>query len=153
MSLDEADKTLLGLLQHDAELTYKQLGAKLNRSETAVRARIKKLKDQGYIKKYTVLVDPAKIGSGLIAYTQVTIIKHDRQSLLDFQQQVILLPEVMECYHMNGTYDFLLRIAIKDMDEYSNVLMAKLSQLSGVAHMITFFVMKELKYDTSYNLR
>jgi Lrp/AsnC family leucine-responsive transcriptional regulator len=150
--LDDIDRKILDLLQKDAEMTHKQIAALLNRSITPIRGRIKKLKESGYIRRFTVLVDPEKIGKGLIAYTQVTITKHTQRSLLDFQAQVVQLPEVMECYHMNGTYDFLLRIVIKDMHEYSTVLMAKLSQLTGVVTMHTFFVMAELKYETAYKL-
>jgi Lrp/AsnC family leucine-responsive transcriptional regulator len=150
--LDAIDRKILALLQKDAELTDKEIGDKMSRSITAVRARIKRLKDDGYIRKYTVLLDPAKIGRGLLAYTQITLTKHSQKGLTEFQQQVVLLPEVTECYHMNGTYDFLLRIAIRDMEEYNRVLMVKLSKLKNVRTMHTFFVMSELKYETAYEL-
>jgi len=150
--LDDIDKRILALLQKDAEMTDKEIGDKLSRSITAIRSRIKRLKDEGFIRRYTVLLDPAKIGRGLLAYTQITLSKHSQKGLTDFQQQVVLLPEVTECYHMNGTYDFLLRIAIKDMEEYNRVLMAKLSKLKNVRTMHTFFVMSELKYETAYAL-
>jgi Lrp/AsnC family leucine-responsive transcriptional regulator len=150
--LDAIDRKLLELLQRDAEMTHKQLGAILNRSATPIRERIKRLKQHGFIRKFTALLDPKMIGRDLIAYTQVTIGKHKQRSLIDFQQQVVLLPEVMECYHMNGHYDFLLRIALKDISEYNTVLMAKLSALKGVETMHTFFVLSELKYETGYNL-
>lgn len=150
--LDQIDKKILELLQKDAELTHKEIANKLNRSITPIRARINRLKTEGYIKRYTVLLDGEKINKSLIAYTQVSLKKHTQKSLSEFGQQASALPEVMECYHMSGTYDFLLRIAIKDMHEYSSVLLAKLSLINNIATMNTFFVISELKYDTGFNL-
>jgi len=150
--LDEIDRKLLQLLQQDAELTHKQLGLLLNRSATPVRERIKRLKKDGFIKKFTTLLDPKMVGRGLTAYTQITIGKHKQRALIDFQKQVVALPEVMECYHMNGHYDFLLRIALRDIAEYNTILMGKLSALKGVETMHTFFVLSELKYETGYTL-
>ena len=150
--LDDIDKRILDLLQKDAEMTHKEIADRLNRSITPIRARINSLKEDGYIKQYTVLLDAEKIDRGLIAYTQVILKKHTQKSLSEFSRQVGLLPEVMECYHMSGTYDFLLRIAIKDMHEYSSVLLAKLALINNVANLNTFFVISEVKYETGFNL-
>jgi Lrp/AsnC family leucine-responsive transcriptional regulator len=88
----------------------------------------------------------------LVAYTQVQVKEHSQVVLLAFQKLVIELPEVMECYHMTGAFDFLLRIAIKDMNEYNELLMNKLSKLPDVGTMQSFFVMSEAKNETAYIL-
>ena len=153
--LDETDFGLLDLLQKDALLSHKELAHRLHKSITPIHLRIKKLMEEGYIKRFAAIIDPKKIGRGLIAYTQVQVKQHSQETLLNFQQEVVKLSEVMECYHMTGNFDFLLKIAIRDMDEYNHVLMKKLSQLPDVGNMQSFFVMSEAKNGTAYpiNLR
>lgn len=150
--LDAIDLRILELLQQDSNLSVKEVAGKLRMTTTPVHLRIKRLWDEGYIRRYTALLDPAKVGLELIAYTQVTLKEHTQEALLAFQSQVVKLTEVMECYHMNGNFDFLLRIAISDMKAYSEVLMAKLSKLPDVGTMNTYFVMSEVKYETAYTL-
>jgi Lrp/AsnC family leucine-responsive transcriptional regulator len=150
--LDNTDIGILELLQQDGRLTHKELAHRLNKSVTPIHIRVKRLQDEGYIKRYTVIVDPKKIGRNLIAYTQVQLKEHSQKALVSFQQEVIKLAEVMECYHMTGAFDFLLRIAISDMNEYNQLLMEKLSKLPDVGVMQSFFVMSEAKHETAYEI-
>jgi Lrp/AsnC family leucine-responsive transcriptional regulator len=148
--LDAIDLGILYLLEKDSRTAHKEIAYAFNKSVTAIHVRIKRLQDEGYIKKYTVIVDHKKVGRGLIAYTQVQITQHSHSSLYDFQREVVKLKEVMECSHMTGAFDFLLKIAIRDMDEYNALLMNKLSKLPDVAKMESFFVMSEAKRETGY---
>jgi DNA-binding Lrp family transcriptional regulator len=148
--LDDIDLGILSLLEKDSRTAHKEIAYAFNKSVTAIHVRIKRLLDEGYIKKYTVIVDHKKVGRGLIAYTQVQITQHSHSSLYDFQREVIKLKEVMECSHMTGAFDFLLKIAIRDMEEYNVLLMNKLSKLPDVAKMESFFVMSEAKHETGY---
>ncbi|MGZ3812090.1 MAG: Lrp/AsnC family transcriptional regulator [Mucilaginibacter sp.] len=150
--LDAVDMGILALLEKDSRITHKEIAHSLNKSVTPIHVRIRRLQEEGYIRKYTVIVDHKKVGRGLIAYTQVQITQHSHTSLFDFQKEVIKLPEVMECCHMAGAFDFLLRIAIRDMDEYNALLMNKLSKLPDVGKMESFFVMSEAKRETGYVL-
>jgi Lrp/AsnC family leucine-responsive transcriptional regulator len=150
--LDQTDMGILQLLQQDARLTHKELAHRLHKSVTPIHIRVRRLQEQGYIKRYTAILDAAKIGRGMIAYTQVQIKEHSQERLMAFQQEVVKINEVMECYHMTGAFDFLLRIAISDMNEYNDVLMNKLSKLPDVGMMQSFFVMSETKNETSYVL-
>jgi len=150
--LDEIDRKILQLLQNDARLSTKQLALQLHRSLTPIHVRVRRLQEEGYIKRYTVILDPKKIGLQLIAYTQVQLKEHSQNALLAFQHEVVKLSEVMECHHMTGAFDFLLRIAIRDMNEYNYLLMNKLSKLPDVGTMQSFFVMSEAKHETAYVL-
>ena len=147
---DETDYGILTLLQADARLTHKEIAHRLHKTVTPIHVRVRRLQDEGYIRKYTALVDPRKVGRGLIGYIQVQLVKHSEESLTTFKQEAVKLAEVMECYHMTGAFDFLLRIAIRDMDEYNRLLMKKLANLPGVGMMQSFFVMSEAKYETAY---
>lgn len=148
--LDKTDIEILKHLQKDAYISHKALAAKLHKSVTPIHIRIKRLEDEGYLKGYVALVDHTKIGRSLIAYTQVQLKVHSQDALKSFKDEVIELTEVMECYHMTGAFDFLLRIAIADMSEYNHLLMEKLSKLPDVGTMQSFFVMSEDKHETAY---
>ena len=150
--LDEIDLGILKLLQEDARLTHKEIAHRLHKTITPIHIRVRRLYDEGYIKRYTAILDAKKIGKGLIAYTQVQIKQHTQESLMSFEKEVIKLKEVMECHHMAGEYDFLLRIAIRDMDEYHKLVMTKLSKLPDVGTMNSVFVMSEAKNETGYEL-
>lgn len=118
--------------------------------QNPVYIRVKRLEEEGFIRRHAAIVDPKKIGRGLIAYTQVHVDKHTQENLKAFQQEVAKVSEVMECYHLTGPFDFLLRIAVRDMDEYNDVLMKKLSNLPHVSNMQSLFVMSETKHETAY---
>jgi DNA-binding Lrp family transcriptional regulator len=152
IKLDPTDIGILRLLQQDARLSHKEIGACLHKTITPIHARIKRLEEEGYIKRYAAIVNPKKIGRKLIAYTQVQLKQHAQESLLAFQDEVIKFGEVMECYHMTGAFDFLLRIAIADMEEYNQLVMNKLSKLPDVGMMQSFFVMSEAKNETAFDL-
>ena len=149
--LDQTDIGILELLQKDARLTHKEIAHRLHKTVTPIHLRVRKLQEEGFIKRYAAIIDPKKIGRGLIAYTQVQVKQHSQESLMAFQTEVVKLNEVMECYHMTGAFDFLLRIAIADMDEYNQVLMKKLSRLPDVGNLQSLFVMSEAKNETAYS--
>jgi len=149
-NLDKTDIGILRLLEQDGNLSHKEIAYRLHKTVTPIHARIKRLREDGYIKRYTIIVDHKKVNRGLIAYTQVQLKQHSQESLIAFMSEVVKLTEVMECYHMTGPFDFLLRIAIKDIDEYNRVLIDKLSKLPDVGNMQSLFVMSEAKHETAY---
>lgn len=148
--IDKLDREILQLLEQDSRLSNKQLALRLHRSLTPVRVRVRRLQQEGFIRRYTAILDPKRIGLQLIAYTHVQLKEHSQKSLLTFSSEVVKLNEVMECYHMTGAFDFLLRIAIRDMNEYNELVMNKLSKLPDVGTMQSFFVMSEAKYETAF---
>jgi len=150
--LDATDLKILKLLQEDASLTNKELSGKLNKSIAAVHERIRKLKEQGYIKKIVAILDRKKINRNLIAFSQVLLNDHTAKTLNDFEQEVSKFPEVMECLQMTGANDFLLRIATSDMDAYHLFLRNKLSTLPNITTVQSFFVLSEPKSETAYPL-
>jgi len=150
--LDDIDKGILRLLQEDSRMSNKQLARRLHRTLSPIQVRVRRLQQEGFIKRNTVLLDRSKVGMRLIVYTHIKLKEHTQDSLLRFPAEAIKLHEVMECYHMSGDFDFLLRIVIKDMEEYNHLLKKKLSKLPDVATMESFFVLSEEKYETSYQL-
>jgi Lrp/AsnC family leucine-responsive transcriptional regulator len=97
-----------------------------------------------------VVLDPKMIERGLMAFTHVQLKDHSQECLLSFEKEIILSPEVLECYHMSGVYDFILRVAVKDLDSYHDFLMNKLFGLMSVGNVQSTFVMKEAKTETAF---
>jgi Lrp/AsnC family transcriptional regulator, leucine-responsive regulatory protein len=149
--LDTTDLEILKILQKDASLTNKEISFKLHKSIATVHERIKRLREQGYIKRVVAILDRKKIDKSLIAFSQVLLNDHTADTLNTFEREVIKFPEVMECFQMTGTFDFILRIATSDMDEYHHFY-RKLGTLPKITSVQSFFVLSETKSDTAYPL-
>src|SRR5690606_24055560 len=150
MELDLIDIKLLRLLQKDASLSNKELSYSLNKSIAAVHERVKKLKANGYIKRTVAILDRKKIGMDLISFSQVFLKAHTAEVLNEFENEVTKFAEVMECYQMAGSYNFMLRLATKDVEDYHRFLRYKLAVLPQVNTVQTYFVLSEAKSETAY---
>ena len=152
LKLDATDKKLLTLLQSDAKLTTKQLAHHLGLTLTPVFERIKRLEKQGAISKYVAILDKEKIGRKLIAFCNVSIKEHSREFIHNFESQIVNFPEVMECYHIAGMYDYMLKINTRDMDTYHDFIYNKLATIENIGNVRSSFVMNELKNSTAHQL-
>jgi len=150
--LDKIDRRILNLLQHDAQLPHKAIARQVGMSPNSVNVRIKRLAAEGYVRKYVVLLDHKKVNRSLLAYTQVQVKPHTEENLSAFLTEAVKLDEVMECSHLTGKFDFLLKIAVKDMDEYNELLRHKLAKLPKVDNMESLFVMSQAKCETAFKL-
>jgi len=148
--LDVTDKQILRILQIDAGITHKQLSDQLFKSVATINERIRRLKKLGYIKRTVVILDRRKIECSLIAYSQVLLNDHAAETLRGFEDEVIKFPEVMECLQMTGSFDFVLKIATRDMDAYHDFYRQKLATLPNITTVQSFFVLSEAKSDTAY---
>lgn len=143
--LDETDKKILNLLQNDASLTNKQIAAELNLTVTPIFERIKKLRKNGFIKGTHASIDRRLVGKPLMAFCEVSVSNHKQEYLQKFEKEVLNLPEVIECYHVSGRNDYVLKIVENNMDDYRDFLVNKLAKIEGVSNVNSSFVMKELK--------
>lgn len=148
--LDDVDQKILSLLQADGSTTHKEIAYKLHKSVATIHERTRRLKEEGYIRRIVAILDPKKIRKGLIAFSHVLLNDHTSATLTAFEREVIKFPEVMECFQMTGTFDFLLRIATNDMDEYQQFYRTKLANLPNITTVQSFFVLSEIKSDTAY---
>jgi DNA-binding Lrp family transcriptional regulator len=148
--LDATDTAILKLLQKDALLTNKEIAHKIHKSIATVHERIRRLKEQGYIKRVVAILDRKKINRSLLAFSQVLLNDHAADTLTNFEKEVARFPEVMECFQMTGTFDFVLRIATSDMDAYHDFYRNKLATLPNITTVQSFFVLSETKSDTAY---
>lgn len=150
--MDSIDKKLLKLLQTDSKKTTKELSVKLNLSVTAVYERIKKLEREGIIQKYVALINRAKVGKSFIVFCHIKLIQHTREFLTKFESQVVKLSEILECHHVSGDYDYILKIAVRDMEEYREFLVTKLTTLEHIGSTHSTFMISEVKSTTVIEL-
>lgn len=149
---DAIDKRIIQLLQQDGKMKIKEIAAQLNMTNTPVFDRIKRLEREGYILGYTALVAKEKLGFKLIAFCSVTLEQHHEDFIQQFVKDVQLLPEVIECYHVAGIFDYLLKIYIKDMADYQQFITQKLASLPNIGRVQSSFVMTEIKHETALPL-
>lgn len=150
MNFDASDLKLLTLLQQDSSQTTKALSLHLNLSVTAVYERIKKLEREGVISKYVALVDRKKIGKGFVVFCHIKLLQHSREFLTRFESEVITLNEVLECYHVSGDYDYILKVCVENMEAYREFMVTKLTTLQHIGSTHSTFMISEVKYSTAY---
>lgn len=148
--MDTIDKNLLQLLQEDTKKTTKELSLKLNLSVTAVYERIKKLEREGIIGKYVALLNRNKIDKGFVVFCHIKLIQHSKDFLTKFESEVVKLDEVLECFHVSGDYDYILKICVKDMEEYREFMVTKLTTLNHIGSTHSTFMIGQVKNSTAF---
>jgi len=150
--MDSTDKKLLQLLQNDTKKTTKELSLKLNLSVTAVYERIKKLEREGVIEKYVALLNRNKIDKGFVVFCHIKLIQHSKDFLTKFESEVVKLDEVLECFHVSGDYDYILKICIKDMEAYREFMVTKLTTLNHIGSTHSTFMIGQVKNTTVFTV-
>jgi len=152
MNLDRIDKQLLNYLQEDCKQTNKELSSKLNLSVTAVYERIKKLEREGVIKQHVSLLNKEKVNRGFLVFCQIKLVQHAKEYLTKFEKEVKQLDEVLECFHVSGDYDYLLKVVVKDMPHFRSFMVTKLTTLKHIGSTHTSFTISEVKNTTAIPL-
>ena len=150
--MDAIDKKLLQLLQADTKKTTKELSLKLNLSVTAVYERIKKLEREGIIANYVALLNRNFIQKGFVVFCHIKLIQHAKDFLTTFESEIVQLDEVLECFHVSGDYDYILKICVKDMEEYREFMVTKLTTLQHIGSTHSTFMIGEVKNTTAFKL-
>ena len=143
--LDEIDLKLLKLLANDSSRTIKELATEVNLSASPVVARVKRLENDGYIKKYIALLDPEKFNQGFIVFCHIKLKQHDRKIGHSFVADILKIDEVVECYNISGDYDFFLKVFARDMKHYQDFVFNKLGSVESIGSTHSTFVMSEIK--------
>lgn len=149
MNFDEIDKKLLSFLQEDCKQTSKELSYKLGLSVTAIYERVRKLESSGVISKYVAILDKQKIDRNFIVLCHIKLTQHKKEYILQFEKEVMNLEEVTECFHVSGDYDYIIKIGVKDMDDYRNFMLTKLTALQHIASTHSSFMISEVKNTTA----
>ncbi|MFV0540164.1 MAG: Lrp/AsnC family transcriptional regulator [Aestuariibaculum sp.] len=148
--LDKTDLTILRILQDDSKKTTKEIASELNLTISPVYERIKRLENDGYIKKYVALLDKKQLDYPVTAICMVSLRYHNEGFIDKFEEQIKQLPEVQECYHMAGKVDFFLKINMKSLNHYHDFVRIKLSNISNIGILESYFVLKDIKHSTAF---
>jgi Lrp/AsnC family transcriptional regulator, leucine-responsive regulatory protein len=141
--VDSIDQQLVGFLMQNGRITLKDLNEKLGLSSPAIAERVKRLEEQNVIKGYAAIVDPEKIGLDMMAYISVSLEKAESRSL--FLDKINEIKEVLECHHIAGDYDYLLKVRCKNTKDLDRVISLEIKGIGGVLKTNTLIVMNTLK--------
>ena len=150
--LDELDKAILQALQTDGRISNADLARQINLSPPAVHARIRRLEKQGYIRQYTALLDPEKAGYDMTCFVQMSLQVHQHQQVEAIRLAIQQMPEVLECYHLTGEFDYLMKIVVHNRQDLERFVMQRLTVLPGVARVQTGIVLSAVKSTTNIPL-
>ena len=147
--LDETDQQILRILQENARLSNIQIGEKVAKSQGSVNMRLKRLHEEGYILKIVAILDHSKVERNLMAITNLKLHDHSRKALKHFENEVTKLPEVLECLHVTGEYDFMLKVIVKDIAAYQQFLENNVFENVPMAGVQSSIVLKQAKMGTA----
>ena len=150
--IDEIDVKLLKVLQRNAKIGTKELCDLLNLSKTPVYERIHRLEKEGIISGYSAVIDNSKVGLPLVVFCNVSLTAHDDEHIQRFRKDIAEIDEIMECYCTGGLYDFLLKVVLKDIEQYNKFVFERLTKVHGIAKMQSSFVLGEIKKTTELNI-
>lgn len=146
--LDGVDRKILKLLQADARVPNTRLAEEVGLSPSPCLRRVKLLEEAGIISRYVALLNPGLIGLGMTIFVRVTLERQDQESVERFAAQMQNLPQVVEAHLMAGTYDYLLRVVVSDLEDYRHVHMGVLAGIPGVRNVVTEIPLQTMKQTT-----
>lgn len=150
--LDPTDKRILNRLQKNSSRSIKEIADDVGLSVSPTYERIKRLEKTGVITNYVALLDKTKIDRELVAICNARLKEHSDGMLSKFEKAIMKFDEVMEVMCLSGTVDYSMKVVTKDMKSYQQFVMEKLSALDNIANVQSYFVMKEVKYETAFKL-
>ena len=145
ISLDEKDLEILRILQQDAKLTVREIGDRISLSATPTHERIKRLENEGVIRKYVAVLNPKRIRKSILVICLVSLKSHDKKGAKKFIHAIHEFPEVIECYNISGDSDFMLKVVSESMESFHRFYVNKLSEVKGIRQTKSSFVMDVIK--------
>lgn len=145
--LDKVDLQILRTLQQNARLTVKELAARVSLSSTPVFERLKRLETGGYIKRYMAVLDAEKLNQGFVVFCNVKMSSMSRDIASKFAERMRQTPEVVECYNISGSFDYLLKIHAPNMKYYQEFILNILGTVEHLGSLESVFVMDVVKQE------
>lgn len=151
-SLDKIDRNILNTLQNNGRISFTDLGQEVGLSTSPCLERVKKLEQEGYIRGYQAILNPALLGADLLVYVEVALNYTTPDIFKEFREHIGRFDQIQECHLVSGDFDYLLKIRIDDMSHYRKLLEDILHQLPGVRDTKSYIVMEEIKESAKINL-
>jgi Lrp/AsnC family leucine-responsive transcriptional regulator len=153
MTIDEIDVKILNELQGNARISIATLARKVSLTATPCARRVQQLEEAGYIKGYPTLLDQALLGLPVNAFAEVRLTREGKAEVASFESAVHQFPEIIECWAMSGSYDYLLRVVASDLDAYNRFLRNELLSLGCIDHVETGFALARVVDRTTLPLK
>lgn len=148
--LDRVDRQILGELQQDGRLAVVELAERVGLSPSPCLRRLRRLEHEGVIRGYGARVDPQKLDLDIVAYIEVNLDQRSEADTEMFRKAVQGEPAIIECYALTGRFDYLLKVAVRDLEEFSELTMQKLLRFPGVQSLTSGMILKVLKEPMGY---
>ena len=145
LKLDRIDHNILEILQSRGKITNAQLSKEVGLSPAPTLERVKKLETSGIIESYHAQLNRRKIGLGVMTFVQVTLSGHRKAITDQFIDTVNSVPEIVECHHVTGSCDFLLKVISEDMDPYQRLITDTVNEIEVVASTQTMVILSTIK--------
>ncbi len=143
--LDLIDRKILELLQANSNITNAQLAQEIGLSPAPTLERVKKLETQGVLKSYHAVVDMASVGLGVCTFVTVSLKGHNKDNIEKFIKAISKIPEVVECHHVTGQADFILKVVASDIPAYQNLMLEKVTIIDVVDNMQSTVILSTFK--------
>jgi Lrp/AsnC family leucine-responsive transcriptional regulator len=145
LKFDRIDRKILEILQKSAKITNAQLSKDIGLSPAPTLERVKKLENMGVINSYHAKLDISKIGLGVATFVLVTLVGHNKENIDKFIEEINNIDEVIECHHITGAGDFILKIISRDIPAYQKLMLEKVSNIKVVDNMQSMVVLSTFK--------
>ncbi|MFM9839733.1 MAG: Lrp/AsnC family transcriptional regulator [Cyclobacteriaceae bacterium] len=152
VKLDPTDRKIVEMLQANSNITNAQLAQDIGLSPAPTLERVKKLENSGVIKSYHALVDLTSVGLGVSTFVTVSLKGHNKENINKFIKEIKDIPEVVECHHVTGQYDFILKMVSSDIPSYQNLMLEKLSNIEVVDNLQSTIILSTFKDSKSVPL-
>ncbi|MCB1049610.1 MAG: Lrp/AsnC family transcriptional regulator [Acidobacteria bacterium] len=149
IKLDEVDIKILEILQRDGRITNARLAAQVGLSAPPMLERVKKLERMGVIKAFRAILDAQSLGRDFFVYVAVNVTVSQLSKVDEFETRIQALPEVMECYHIAGDIDFLLKVNVADHEAYKRFVVKDLSRIQGINRIHSWVVLNTVKQESN----
>ncbi|MEW5985472.1 MAG: Lrp/AsnC family transcriptional regulator [Chloroflexota bacterium] len=151
--LDELDRAILCIVQVDGRISNVDLARQINLSPPATHTRLRRLEQQGYIQSYAAVLNREKNGYDMLCFVSVSLQVHQFDQVTHFRAVVSQMPEVLECHHVTGEFDYLLKVVLKNRRDLERFVVNQLTPIPGVARIYTSLVLTEVKVTTAVPIR
>ena len=150
--LDNIDVSILQELQRNGRISNADLARHINLSPPATHARLKRLEQAGFIDNYVTLLNRGRIGYDMLCFVNISLQMHQPEEVERFRKAIEAVPEVLECFHVTGEFDYLLKVVIRNQKDLERFLVKRLTPIPGVARIYTCLVVTEVKSTTALPL-
>lgn len=145
IKLDQIDKHILEILQANAKITNSQLATEIGLSPAPTLERVRKLENGGLIKSYHAEIDVKQMGLGTGVFVLISLSAHKKSQIMSFVDKINKIPEVIECHHITGSGDFLLKILTRDLSSYQQLILNTLADIDEIGNMQSMMILSTFK--------